>query len=404
MHRGHGRAGRSEDLRPSLRAALVRAGIVRRLGHVRPRGRRDQGGRAAGLLPRDPAVPVRHGRRGPDRGRAHEGGADRGREAVRARSRVGPSARRTAARVRRRIAALPHRPLPREDGARGVAVPAVREHDARTGLEPQLPRMRPDHHGRELRRRGPWPLLRPGGRASRRRRQPPHAGRRGVRHGGARRRRPGDARQRKAEPLSGDRAGQPGPLRPRPVRRLPQDRRRRGRLDHRDLRRAPARHRQLALRRRAVLHPHREAPADHADRASARVQAPAEARLPHDRRPRPGAGPARGQARPDDGRPVADRRPPRRRAPPRGDHPRHGVRAGGRRGADPLRGAPARGHAGRQQPVHASGRRRADLADHAAAAGLPPPVHPYAPGSWGPAAADELVAGHGRWHDPWVSA
>jgi glucose-6-phosphate 1-dehydrogenase len=33
----------------------------------------------------------------------------------------------------------------------------------------------------------------------------------------------------------------------------------------------------------------------------------------------------------------------------------------------------------------------------------PPPVHPYAPGTWGPAAADELVAGHGRWHEPWVS-
>jgi glucose-6-phosphate 1-dehydrogenase len=34
----------------------------------------------------------------------------------------------------------------------------------------------------------------------------------------------------------------------------------------------------------------------------------------------------------------------------------------------------------------------------------PPEVHPYAPGSWGPAAADQLVAGHGRWHDPWVTA
>ena len=32
-----------------------------------------------------------------------------------------------------------------------------------------------------------------------------------------------------------------------------------------------------------------------------------------------------------------------------------------------------------------------------------PPVHSYAPGSWGPSAADELVAGHGRWHDPWIS-
>jgi glucose-6-phosphate 1-dehydrogenase len=32
----------------------------------------------------------------------------------------------------------------------------------------------------------------------------------------------------------------------------------------------------------------------------------------------------------------------------------------------------------------------------------PPPVHPYAPGSWGPEAANELVAGHGRWHGPWI--
>jgi glucose-6-phosphate 1-dehydrogenase len=33
----------------------------------------------------------------------------------------------------------------------------------------------------------------------------------------------------------------------------------------------------------------------------------------------------------------------------------------------------------------------------------PPKVHAYAPGSWGPEAADELVAGHGRWHEPWIS-
>ena len=32
----------------------------------------------------------------------------------------------------------------------------------------------------------------------------------------------------------------------------------------------------------------------------------------------------------------------------------------------------------------------------------PPPVQPYAPGSWGPDAASTLVAGHGRWHEPWV--
>ncbi len=34
----------------------------------------------------------------------------------------------------------------------------------------------------------------------------------------------------------------------------------------------------------------------------------------------------------------------------------------------------------------------------------PPPVHPYVPGSWGPEAADKLVAGHGRWRGPWVTA
>jgi glucose-6-phosphate 1-dehydrogenase len=33
-----------------------------------------------------------------------------------------------------------------------------------------------------------------------------------------------------------------------------------------------------------------------------------------------------------------------------------------------------------------------------------PPVHRYAPGSWGPEAANELVAGHGRWHGPWLAS
>jgi glucose-6-phosphate 1-dehydrogenase len=35
----------------------------------------------------------------------------------------------------------------------------------------------------------------------------------------------------------------------------------------------------------------------------------------------------------------------------------------------------------------------------------PPPVHVYPPGSWGPTeAADKLLAGHGRWHEPWVAS
>ena len=32
----------------------------------------------------------------------------------------------------------------------------------------------------------------------------------------------------------------------------------------------------------------------------------------------------------------------------------------------------------------------------------PPPVEIYQPGSWGPAAADALVEGSGRWHEPWL--
>ena len=33
----------------------------------------------------------------------------------------------------------------------------------------------------------------------------------------------------------------------------------------------------------------------------------------------------------------------------------------------------------------------------------PPPVEPYAPGTWGPEAADRLVAGYTPWHEPWVN-
>ncbi len=35
---------------------------------------------------------------------------------------------------------------------------------------------------------------------------------------------------------------------------------------------------------------------------------------------------------------------------------------------------------------------------------LPPRVHAYKPGSWGPEAVDALVADHGGWRDPWVAS
>ena len=34
----------------------------------------------------------------------------------------------------------------------------------------------------------------------------------------------------------------------------------------------------------------------------------------------------------------------------------------------------------------------------------PPQVHAYEPGSWGPEAADALVADHGGWRAPWASS
>ncbi len=34
----------------------------------------------------------------------------------------------------------------------------------------------------------------------------------------------------------------------------------------------------------------------------------------------------------------------------------------------------------------------------------PPPVHPYAKGSWGPSAAEKVTAGYVPWHHPWVAS
>jgi glucose-6-phosphate 1-dehydrogenase len=34
----------------------------------------------------------------------------------------------------------------------------------------------------------------------------------------------------------------------------------------------------------------------------------------------------------------------------------------------------------------------------------PSPIERYAPGSWGPSAAETLLAGHGRWHEPWATS
>ena len=50
----------------------------------------------------------------------------------------------------------------------------------------------------------------------------------------------------------------------------------------------------------------------------------------------------------------------------------------------------------RQDGVEECWRVMQPLLDH------PPPVHPYEKGSWGPEAADHILAGHGHWHQPWT--
>jgi glucose-6-phosphate 1-dehydrogenase len=32
----------------------------------------------------------------------------------------------------------------------------------------------------------------------------------------------------------------------------------------------------------------------------------------------------------------------------------------------------------------------------------PTPIHPYRPGTWGPAAADDVTSAVGGWRQPWV--
>ena len=109
-------------------------------------------------------------------GRPDGGGPDRGGEALRSRCRVRAGPGRRAPPVRRRVAAVPDRPLPREDGLRGDPVPPLRQHGPGTTVEPGLRRVRADHDGRGLRGGGPWPLLRPRGRVARRGGEPPDAG------------------------------------------------------------------------------------------------------------------------------------------------------------------------------------------------------------------------------------
>jgi glucose-6-phosphate 1-dehydrogenase len=52
----------------------------------------------------------------------------------------------------------------------------------------------------------------------------------------------------------------------------------------------------------------------------------------------------------------------------------------------------------RQDSIEESWRVMAPLIDS------PPPVHSYAPGTWGPPQGERLVAGFGAWHEPWIGS
>ena len=346
-------------------------------------------------------VVERPGRRRADRARAR-----RRREAVRARPGVGTGAAGRAHGPSARGAAVPDRPLPREDGPRGDPLPAVRERDLRADLEPQLRVVRADHDGRGLRRRRPRPLLRPGRRAARRGRQPPDAGGRRRRDGAAGGRGPAHAQGLDRGRAARHPRRRSGPLRARPARGLPLDRRR-GRRTRR-----PRPTPRCAWTSRTGAGP--------ACRSSS---APASA----SRRPRPRRGSCsagrlgwgsspRGRGRPSPTRSSSSstRRPgirmvvdaQRGDAPePERDHDGHGVRRRGRRGRRPRtrscstpRCAATRCASRARTASRSSGgscsrcstpRRRCTRTRRAPGARTP---------------ATELPHGFGGWHGPWVAS
>ena len=89
VHRGLRRDDRRRGLRPPRRAALLSIRRLRRRRHLRARGRCHQGRAEPGLLPGDPTVAVRDGDQGAGRGGLDRVGARGRREALRARHRLG---------------------------------------------------------------------------------------------------------------------------------------------------------------------------------------------------------------------------------------------------------------------------------------------------------------------------
>ena len=178
---------------------------------------------------------------------------------------------------------------------------------------------------------------------------------------------------------------------------------RRRRLRHRDVLRAAAGGRELALVGGAVLHPHRQAAAGDPDGGAARLQGVAEARA---------SDCAMRAAEPDQlvikldpstGVRIVLNALRADAALPRSVELDMEFARDGRRGADPVRGAPARGAPGAPDALQPPGDRRGGVARHAAAHRRPAAGAPVRAREHGdrtrptPSSTD-----HGGWREPWL--
>ena len=267
---------------------------------------------------------------------------------------------------------------------------------ANTMLEPVWNRNhvveRADHDGRGLRRRGPRPLLRPGRRAARRRRQPPDAGGRGDRDGAAGGGRPAHAQGRDRAPCCAPcRAADPAHYVRGQYDGLPSTSTA-SRPDSTTETYAALRLEIDNWRWAGVpffIRTGKRLPHD-PDRGAPGLPAPAAARVrPRRDARRPSPTSSSIKLDPSTGVRLVARRPARRRARARSRSTldmefadEGGEAADALRGAAPRRDARAtRMRFTRQDAVEEAWRIMQPLLD------APPPVQPYAQGTWGPDAA-----------------
>ena len=183
-------------------------------------------------------------------------------------------------------------------------------------------------------------------------------------------------------------------------RGLPQDRGGEAQLDDRDLRRARARGRQLALERGPVLHPRRQGAEAKATEVRICFKRPPRLGLPGDptARPQPAghphrADPGRAAALPRQGPWPRGGRARRLRRPLREDPIRQDPEPYERLLADAIAGGPL---FTREDAIEETWRIVQPLLDE------PGPVVPYRKGSWGPPEADRLIRGVCEWVEPWL--